>query len=172
MRISQLSVSAISCTVITPLIVLVLAGCSTELTFRRREALDSFVGTDRSHVIERLGTPSQDVAQGSTELLTYDVHVLKWIPGEPGVRDYLGNPEGPWVQNARCSTTFRLASGVVNAWRLDGNDCRQTNFPPLGPNIADALNAANQHGVDNVARFQHNAFTGRSQVSYGVFQSN
>jgi hypothetical protein len=123
-------------------------------------------------VIERLGPPAQDRAQGSTELVTYDVSALKWVPGEPGVRDYLGNPEGPWVQNTRCSTTFRMADGVVNAWRLSGNDCRQTEFLPAGPSIANALKLANERGVDNVATFQHNPFTARSVVNYGDFQSN
>jgi hypothetical protein len=65
-----------------------------------------------------------------------------------------------------------MVGGVVNAWRLNGNDCRQTDFPPLGPNIADALKVANEHGVGNTAGFQHNPFTGRSQVNYGDFQSN
>jgi hypothetical protein len=148
-----------------------LSGCATELTFRRREALDSLIGQDRSAIEQRLGQPTKITSQSGVELLTYDDHELKWMQGEPGTRNGDNFPIGPWVDKTQCSTTFRLTDGHVDAWRLDGNDCRNPNFPPLGSGDSHALAEAAVHGVNQVADYPHNSFTGRSIVNYGEFQT-
>ncbi len=150
---------------------LCLSGCATELTFRRREALDSFIGQDRGALEQLLGQPTKTTSQGGIELLTYRDNELKWMPGEPGVRDGNGVPIGPWVDKTHCATTFRLENGRVDAWRLDGNDCRNPDFPPLGGGDRQALAAAADRGVSQVADYPHNSFTGRSVVNYGEFQT-
>jgi len=150
---------------------MLLSGCATELTFRRREALDSFVGRDRAQVITRLGQPTRISQQDGQELLTYDDHELKWMQGEPGTRNSDNIPIGPWVAKTTCSTTFRLSGGHVDAWRLDGDDCRNPQFPPMGGDDTHALAQAAAVGVNGVADYTHNGFTGRSIVNYGEFQS-
>ncbi len=149
-----------------------LSGCATELTFRRRESLDFYVGKDRSELIARLGQPSSVTSQDGKELLAYDRHELKWVQGEPDARNDLLTAQAPWVDDARCVTTFRVAAGRVEAWRLDGNDCRTQQFPPMGGSIASALEQVNERGVDQVATFQHSPYTARSVVDYGQFYSN
>jgi hypothetical protein len=159
-------------TAVSTLLALVLSGCATEMTFRHREALDSFVGKDRSFLIERLGTPTNETQQGALDLLTYDYHQFEWNPGEPGALDVSGEPEGPLAFDARCATTFRITAGRVDAWRLKGNQCRDGNFPPVDANVQQALREATERGVDSVAKFPHDSFTGRSVVNYGEFQNN
>jgi hypothetical protein len=148
-----------------------LSGCATELTFRRREALDSFVGKDRNQVIARLGPPTHVSQQGGQELLVYDNHETKWMQGEPGTRDSNNTPIGPWVAKTHCATTFRLNDGRVDAWRLQGDDCRDPAYPPLSGDDSQALAQAASTGVNSVADYSHNGFTGRSMVNYGDFQS-
>jgi hypothetical protein len=144
-------------------VVTALAGCATQLTFQRREALDSFIGQDRATLIRQLGTPAKAATQGDTEMLTYDVHTLKWVPGEPKVRDITTFPEGPWVDRAHCATTFRLAAGRVDAWSLEGNDCRDLSFPARALDGDASLQAASIRG-DRVASFQHSGFPADSEV--------
>lgn len=150
---------------------LCLSGCATELTFRRREALDSFIGKDRGTLEQRLGQPTKIASQAGIELLTYKDNELRWMPGEPGVRDGNGFPIGPWVDKSQCSTTFRLENGHVDAWRLDGSDCRDPGFPPMGGGDSQALADAAVHSVNSAADYPHNSFTGRSVVNYGEFQT-
>jgi len=94
-----------------------LGGCATELTLRRREALDAFIGARRSTVIDQLGTPTRSYTQNGDEMLAYDFRRASPSP--------LGN-------STDCTTTFRLADGQVDAWLLDGDDCRNVAFPPGG----------------------------------------
>jgi hypothetical protein len=150
---------------------LLLSGCATELTFRRREALDSFIGKDRAQVVARLGPPSRVTQENGRELLVYDDHELQWMQGEPGTRNSDNIPIGPWVSNNRCSTTFRLNGAMVDAWRLDGNNCRNPAYPKLGGEETAALAQAAAAGVNGTADYTHNAFTGRSIVNYGEFQT-
>src|SRR5271154_868364 len=103
---------------VAALSVLMLCGCATEVTFRRRAALDYFVGKDRSVVLDRLGQPTGISEQNGSELLAYDTHASQWNPGQPGVRNGEGFPLGPWVDDSHCVTTFRLAGGRVDAWSL------------------------------------------------------
>ncbi len=149
-----------------------LCGCATQLTSQRREALDSFVGQNRATLVQHLGTPSNVAQQGETEMLTYDVRTLKWVPGEPKARDITTFPEGPWVDKVHFATTFRLVAGRVDAWSLNGNDCHDLSFPWRALNGDASLQAASVHGVDRVATFQHNAFSADSEVGYGVFNRN
>jgi hypothetical protein len=141
------------------------------MTFTRRLALDSFVGADRAAVIQRLGSATSDSLSGHSELLTYDNQVYKFMPGEPATHDILGDREGPWVSDSHCSTTFRLTDGKVDAWRLQGNDCSETDSASLGGDVQPALKQASEHGIDSVAPFPHDEFTGISVVRYGKFQS-
>jgi hypothetical protein len=149
-----------------------VTGCATQLTFKRREALDYFVGRDRATVTQRLGQPTRVARRDGGELLTYDEHAIRWVPGEPDTRDTFGNPEGPSVDDDRCATTFRLTNGRVDAWRLEGNGCSHLEFPPAGPENEPVLQEANKRGVDSVATFAHDEYTGRSIVNYGEFQSH
>jgi hypothetical protein len=149
-----------------------LSGCATELTFRRRASLDFFVGKDRSEVVALLGEPTSISREDGKELLVYDRSVKKWVSGEPDARNELFVTLAPWVYDSRCETTFRLAGGRVEAWRLNGNDCRNQPFPPMGATIADALEQVEEHGVDQVATYQHSPYTARSVVDYGQFYSN
>ena len=149
-----------------------ISGCATELTFRRREALDAFIGKDRATVVAQLGNPTQDGVQAGRELLIYDDNGLRWNPGEPGTRTGDNIPIGPWVEKTHCSTTFRLSDGHVDAWRLQGNDCRDPSYPNLGGAAEQAMARAADVGVNQVANYQHNAFTGRSIVDQGTFQKH
>ncbi len=166
-----------ACRRLAPAIALLTAitvsGCAasggTLLTFPRREALDSFVGKDRSTVIAELGPPNRTYELDGRELLAYDHHELKWMPGEPGAKNAAGYPEGPWVDDSNCSTEFRLSGGLVDAWRLSGNDCRNLPFPPVGRNINHILEQVKEHGVNQVATFPHDPFTAESFVGYGAF---
>jgi hypothetical protein len=150
---------------------LCVSGCATELTFRRREALDSFVGRDKAALVAQLGEPTRTYEQSGKQFLTYDVHYPKWISGQPGTRNAEGFTLAPWVDNVSCETTFRLAGGRVDAWKLNGNDCRSIDFPPQGTNIASALNQVSENGVDRTANFPHDSYTDRSMVNYGEFQT-
>jgi hypothetical protein len=154
------------------MITFMLSGCATELTFRRREALDYFIGKDQTALVLYLGKPTSVVRQGNSDLLTYDYHDMKWLAGEPGTRNSDDTPAGPAVEDAHCATTFRLVNGRVDAWRLTGNDCRNPPYPALAGADYQALAAAAQVGVDQEASFPHSPYTGRSSVNYGEFQTH
>lgn len=151
---------------------LAVCGCTAELTFRKREALDYFVGKDRAALLAQLGQPTTIGQRNGNEYIAYDVHFKHWYPGEPGVRNAEGIPISPWVAQDSCVTTFRLAGGVVNAWSVDGSGCRDAQFPPLGTNIASAMNQAATSGVDPLATYVHDSFTDRSVVVKGEFNSH
>ena len=160
-------------TLLVGLASVLLSGCATELTFRRREALDYFVGKDRSSVIAALGQPAHVSQQNGMETLSYESHVQRWFPGDTALgRSSVGEPLGPWVEDARCSTIFRLQAGQVNGWALDGNDCGSVDFPTLEMTMSGALAEASTRGVNRVATFAHNPFTARSVVNHDEFYSN
>jgi hypothetical protein len=151
---------------------ILLSGCATELTFRRREALDHFVGKDRAFVENRLGTPTSVTQQGGSLLLNYAHDEEKWYPGQPHSRSTDGGAMVPWVADSQCTTTFRLDAGRVDAWKLEGNDCRAQTFPLAASNISGALEATEHEGVDAAANFPHDTYTARSAVNYGQFYGN
>jgi hypothetical protein len=151
---------------------LLLSGCATELTFRRREALDYFVGKDQAFVLARLGPPARTVQSNGAALLVYDQHAEIWVPGTPLVRNDLGLPINPYVYRATCTTTFRVAAGRVDAWRLDGDNCRASQFPMEAADMTTILADARADGVNRMAQFPIDSFTARSTVNYGEFHSN
>jgi len=139
---------------VSVLAVFVISGCATQITFRRREALDNFVGLDRATVIDKLGAPTRVIAQNNIEFLAYDEHT-----------------ERPWVKDSNCSTVFRIAGGKIDAWSVDGNDCRDLSFPATGVDTAELLAKVKLVGVERIADYPHNPYTGRSPVNDGQFYS-
>jgi len=156
---------------VSVLAVFVISGCATQITFRRREALDNFVGLDRATVIDKLGAPTRVIAQNNIEFLAYDEHTERWIAGRPGTSSPDNRSYGPWVKDSNCSTVFRIAGGKIDAWSVDGNDCRDLSFPATGVDTAELLAKVKLVGVERIADYPHNPYTGRSPVNDGQFYS-
>jgi len=151
--------------------VLLTAGCSTiRIPYAQRAALDHFVGMQRDAVVQALGQPTRVEAQPQAEVLAYDYHGDKWVPGQPWARGPSTDPIGPFVEKVDCTTRFKLAAGVVVAWSLSGHECRTAPYPSVMAAAGNTLARAEQ-GVDRAEVFQHDRFTGQSVVQGGAFQA-
>ncbi len=149
---------------------LTLSGCATEITWRRRAGLDYFVGKDTPALMASLGQPTRHWTTADAEYFAFDYHAKLWMPGEPGVR----TPDtevafGPWIDDRKCTTSFKIEAGRVAAWSIDGDGCRGVPFPPVKRFADQRMDAADASSVVSVTPFVDDKFTGRSSVRNGAF---
>jgi hypothetical protein len=151
----------------------VLCGCATDLTWRRREGLDYFVGKQSEALTAALGPPTKSWTTGGVVYLAYRYQGDEWLPGEPAERNpYTNQPEGPGVISTNCTTTFRVTVGKISAWSLNGNACREPPYPPVQPYSMHMERIAAGRGVRSATSFPDDESTGHSVVRYGTFYSN
>lgn len=110
---------------------LLLAGCG-DGGAARRAYLDSFVGRPEQELVRQFGVPTRTYETGGQKFLAYDDRRLDIIP-DPLLVGGFGGPffgyYGSWgypplVVERGCETTFEVAGGRVQGWRLRGNGCR------------------------------------------------
>jgi hypothetical protein len=153
---------------------LLLSGCSTQIDWPRRQALDSLVGQSQGEVIDALGPATRSVRDGPVNFLAYDYHHVEFVPGQHGQQEsYL---EDLWLRTpsliaGHCSTTFKLIDDKVVGWSLDGNNCSLATYPLLGHLKQQVLAKLQPAGVTATTDFPADPNTGSSVVQYGVFYS-
>jgi hypothetical protein len=145
------------------------SACGVELSFPRRQALDSFVGKDKAAVMTALGEPSKIFSRNGTKLIVYEYHSARWFPGEPHEVDINGQPIGPSVDYVECLTTFRLIDGKVQAWSLSGNDCRDPPYPALDAAMSGIRDKYAYQSIETIGDPDYDHYTARSVVNKGQF---
>lgn len=92
------------------------AGCTSTATYEK--TLQSWVGTDVNHLIEKWGPPA-DVFKLPNGNVMYS-----WFFNGGAVAMPIGNMA--YAVSRTCKTTFTAnAQGTIQTWRWEGNACEQ-----------------------------------------------
>jgi hypothetical protein len=108
-----------------------LAGCAYPSP-QHVQALNSMVGKPEVDVVRTYGVPNRTIDTSGHRFLAYSESRIDSL-GYPGW-GYGGCGWGRWggfygggfgdeIVQEQCTTTFELANGLVQSWKLKGNDC-------------------------------------------------
>ncbi|EPR43391.1 hypothetical protein dsx2_2435 [Desulfovibrio sp. X2] len=118
---------------ILALLLVLLNGCATKEKYA--ETLNTFVGSDEAKLVGAWGAPDSTYETGTQKFLTYQRHRVVTDPGTPpttrttsiGGVPYTSTTPGRtgYTLNFDCKTTFVVdrASGTIEKWSFQGNDC-------------------------------------------------
>jgi len=113
----------------------VLGGCAYPSP-QHIQALNSMVGKPEVEVVRTYGVPNRTIDTSGHRFLAYSESRIDSFGPYPGW-GYGGFGYGGWgrwggfygagwggdVVQEQCTTTFELANGLVQSWKLKGNDC-------------------------------------------------
>jgi hypothetical protein len=96
-------------------------------------ALNALIGHSETDLIRAEGVPTRTYESGGDKFLAFSRSRIDTIPGAPGPYwggwGYGWGGWGGWggfppeVIQRDCETTFDLRGGIVQSWKLRGNDC-------------------------------------------------
>lgn len=122
--------------------VLLLGGCATSAKFSAK--MDRWVGQSEGNLVEGLGPPqSVYTLDKDVKILTYSRQGQMVLPGQIYTTPVTTNTNGyynntpysaqsttylqqqgaPMVIGMSCTINFTIHSGLVYAWRANGNNC-------------------------------------------------
>jgi hypothetical protein len=113
-----------------------LAGCAYPSP-QHVQALNSMVGKPEVDLVRTYGVPNRTIDTAGHRFLAYSESHIDDFGGYPGWGGYGGFGYGGWgrfggfyggfpddeIVQEQCTTTFELANGLVQSWKLKGNDC-------------------------------------------------
>lgn len=101
--------------------------CSCATTAKYERILNSWVGSDESELVDRIGPPDQVYENDGKKYITYIYSSTSYVPqtvhNTTVGNNIQTNVYGGYSRSWHCKTTYIIENKKIVSWRYDGNAC-------------------------------------------------